>query len=116
MFKSAKYLKLCNGAFMKTFSNFMAESQLITEQRIIERFLEENQLCETVYAEKHVKDNRDDYANVIRYNYQSLYLHLKALNDLYIMKGDKATARRLQSMATSLTQVLDQQREFQFKK
>lgn len=114
--RGAKYLKLCNGAFMKTFSNFMVESQLITEQRIIQRFLEENYLTETVYDDKQVKDNRDDYADVIRYNYQSLYLHLKALNNLYVMKGDKSTARRIQSMATSLAQVLDQQREFQFKK
>jgi hypothetical protein len=118
MYKLLNILNYVMGNFMKTFSSFMTESQLITERNIIESFLDdiEQNLSEAVYDEKHVKDNRDDYADVIRYNYQSLYLHLKALNNLYTIKGDKATARRIQSMATSLTQVLDQQREFQFKK
>lgn len=79
-------------------------------------FLEVNMLAETVMTDLRTKDFQDDFQANIQLHYQSLYLHLKALSQLYLMKGDINTSRRLMNFASQLATTLNQQQSFQFKK
>lgn len=79
-------------------------------------FLEINMLAETVMTDLRTKDFQSDFQGYIQLNYQSLYLHLKALSQLYLMKGDLNTSRRLMNFASQLATTLNQQQSFQFKK
>lgn len=79
-------------------------------------FLEINMLAETVMTDLRTNDFQSDFQGYIQLNYQSLYLHLKALSQLYLMKGDLNTSRRLMNFASQLATTLNQQQSFQFKK
>lgn len=79
-------------------------------------FVELQNLSEAVFQDVRVFNNKDDFQEYIQLNYQSLYLHLKSLSNLYLMKGDKTTSRRLMNMASQLASALNQQQTFQFKK
>ena len=79
-------------------------------------FLEINMLAETVMTDLRTKDFQNDFQGYVQLNYQSLYLHLKALSQLYLMKGDVSTSRRLMNFASQLATTLNQQQTFQFRK
>lgn len=79
-------------------------------------FLEINMLAETVMTDLRTKDFQNDFQGYVQLNYQSLYLHLKALSQLYLMKGDVSTSRRLINFASQLATILNQQQSFQFRK
>lgn len=79
-------------------------------------FVELKNLSETVNTDLRTFDNKNDFQDYIQLNYQSLYLHLKSLANLYTMKGDKNTSRRLMNMASQLATALNQQQTFQFRK
>lgn len=79
-------------------------------------FVELNLLAETVNTDLRTKDFQDDFQGYVQLNYQSLYLHLKALSQLYLMKGDVNTSRRLMNFASQLATTLNQQQTFQFRK
>lgn len=79
-------------------------------------FLEINMLAETVMTDLRTKDFQNDFQGYVQLNYQSLYLHLKALSQLYLMKGDVNTSRRLMNFASQLATTLNQQQSFQFRK
>jgi len=79
-------------------------------------FLEINMLAETVMTDLRTKDFQNDFQGYVQLNYQSLYVHLKALSQLDLMKGDVNTSRRLMNFASQLATTLNQQQTFQFRK
>ncbi len=101
---------------MNNFRNFI---DLSLFNHSMDNILQENNnsvLLETVVNDIRTKDFKDDFQDYIQLNYQSIYLHIKGLSQLYIMKGDMTTARRLQNLNTQLATALNQQQSFQFKK
>ncbi len=101
---------------MNNFRNFI---DLSLFNYSMDNILQENNnslLLETVVNDIRTKDFKDDFQDYIQLNYQSIYLHIKGLSQLYIMKGDMTTARRLQNLNTQLATALNQQQSFQFKK
>lgn len=79
-------------------------------------FLEIKTLSETVLTDIRAKNTQDDFQQIIQTSYQSLYLHLKSLSNIYLLKGDVQTSRRLMSMASQLASALNQTQQFQFRK
>jgi len=79
-------------------------------------FLGIKTLSETVMTDIRNINTQDDFKQIIQTSYQSLYLHLKSLSNIYLMKGDVQTSRRLMSMASQLASALNQTQQFQFKK
>lgn len=73
-------------------------------------------LLETVVNDIRTIDSKDDFQDFIQLNYQSIYLHIKGLSQLYLMKGDVTTSRRLQNLNSQLATALNQQQSFQFRK
>lgn len=101
---------------MSSFNDFISITNF---NNSIENMLQEcknDVLLETVVNDIRTKDLKDDFQDFIQYNYQSIYLHIKGLSQLYLMKGDMTTARRLQNLNTQLATALNQQQSFQFKK
>lgn len=79
-------------------------------------FIDIKNLSETVQTDLASNNSQDNYKQVIQTSYQSLYLHLKALSNIYVLKGDVQTSRRLMNMASQLASTLNQTQQFQFKK
>ncbi len=77
---------------------------------------ETDTLSETVMTDKRILDVYSDDNEVIKLQYQSIYLHLKALSKYYLIKGNTTTSRRIMSMASELASVLNQMREVKFRK
>ena len=100
---------------MIKFDDFIVLSEFNTSLTNI--LSEDNNLVlETVLNDIRHKDIKDDFQDYVQTNFQSIYLHIKGLSQLYIMKGDMTTARRLQNLNSQLATSLNQPQSFQFKK
>lgn len=84
---------------------------------IVEQNYEETiALVENLFTDKRVNDAINDEELIVTTNYQSLYLHIKALAQYYLMKKDLNRSRRLMSLASELASVMQQNTQVMFKK
>ena len=97
---------------MQSFNQFISNAEF--RNSISNMLHEENNsvLLETIINDTRTKDTKDDLQAYIQLNYQSIYLHIKGLSQLYLIQGDVSTSRRL----LNLNSQLNQQQSFQFRK
>ena len=80
---------------MQSFNQFISNAEF--RNSISNMLHEENNsvLLETIINDTRTKDTKDDLQAYIQLNYQSIYLHIKGLSQLYLIQGDVSTSRRL---------------------
>jgi hypothetical protein len=101
---------------MQSFNQFISNTEF--RNSISNMLHEENNsvLLETIINDTRTKDTKDDLQAYIQLNYQSIYLHIKGLSQLYLIQGDVSTSRRLLNLNSQLATALNQQQSFQFRK
>jgi hypothetical protein len=101
---------------MQSFNQFISNAEF--RNSISNMLHEENNsvLLETIINDTRTKDTKDDLQAYIQLNYQSIYLHIKGLSQLYLIQGDVSTSRRLLNLNSQLATALNQQQSFQFRK
>ena len=101
---------------MQSFNQFISNAEF--RNSISNMLHEENNsvLLETIINDTRTKDTKDDLQAYIQLNYQSIYLHIMGLLQLYLIQGDVSTSRRLLNLNSQLATALNQQQSFQFRK